>query len=184
MRLRNCKRCGKPYQTDRPGTYLCPACHAAAKRESVLKPRTCCQCGAVFSGGPRARYCPDCRAERKRAADRRCRANGPERPIGSVDKCTICGTEYIVRSGLQRYCDGCADSAIKAIDRAAGIAYYADNRDAIKARRAELRKDRKVCVICGAVFDPGSPAVTCSDACAAELRRQRQREADRRRRNR
>lgn len=181
MRLRNCKRCGNPYQTDRPDTYLCPACSVAAKRESVIKPRVCRQCGAVFSGGPRAWYCPDCRAERRRASDHRCHANGTVRPIGSTDKCEICGAEYTVRSSRHRYCDGCAADAVKKIDAAAAIAYYAANRDAINARRAELRKDRKVCVICGAVFDSDLPTVTCSADCAAALRRQRQREADRRR---
>lgn len=51
MRLRNCKRCGKPYETDRPDTYLCPACSVEAKRETVVRDRICRQCGVVFSGG-------------------------------------------------------------------------------------------------------------------------------------
>lgn len=52
MRLRNCKRCGKPYETDRPDTYLCPACSVEAKLENgygedvgeiILRDATVCE---------------------------------------------------------------------------------------------------------------------------------------------
>ena len=47
MRLRNCKRCGNPYETDRPDTYFCPACSADAKKETVIRNRVFRQCGVT-----------------------------------------------------------------------------------------------------------------------------------------
>lgn len=181
MRLRKCKRCGKPYETDRPDTYLCPACSAASKLESVVRDRTCRQCGATFRGGPRAWYCPTCREERRREASRRYHRTGTSRPLGSIDRCTICGAEYIVDGSRQRYCKHCADAATQAATRARSLEYNAEHRDELNAHKQAMRKDRKVCVICGSVFDSGLPSVTCSAACAAELRSRRQQEADIRR---
>ena len=48
----------------------------------------------------------------------------------------------------------------------------------LKEQQKELRKDRTVCLICGAVFTASTATVTCSDACAEELRKLRQRESD------
>lgn len=182
MRLRSCKRCGKPYKTDRPSTYLCPVCSAEAKRSAVVKDRICRQCGVSFPGGPRAWYCPTCRADRKREADRRHYKQGAKRAIGGIDKCIECGTEYVIRGSRQRYCASCADSAVKAIDRVSGRAYYNANRDTVSAHRKEMRTNRKICVICGAVFDSDLPTVTCSEACASERQRQWQRDAEQKRR--
>ena len=44
-----------------------------------------------------------------------------------------------------------------------------------------MRTDRKVCIVCGNVFDADTPTVTCSPSCAEKLRKQRQEEADIRR---
>ena len=181
MRLRNCKRCGTPYETDRPGTYLCPACSVEAKRESVIRDRICRQCGAVFPGGPRAWYCPSCRADRQRDADRRSKRTDPARPLGSTDTCKRCGGEYVVESGRQLYCKRCAEIAVRETVRAHKIEYTAENRDRLNAHKQAMRTDRKVCVVCGSVFDADTPTVTCSPSCAAKLRRQRQEESDIRR---
>lgn len=181
MRLRNCKRCGTPYETDRPGTYLCPACSVEAKRETVIRDRICRQCGAVFPGGPRAWYCPSCRADRQRDADRRSKRTGPARPLGSTDTCKRCGGEYVVESGRQLYCKRCAEIAVRETVRAHKIEYTAENRDRLNAHKQAMRTDRKVCVVCGSVFDADTPTVTCSPSCAAKLRRQRQEESDIRR---
>lgn len=181
MRLRNCKRCGKHYATDRPDTYLCPACSAAAKREAVVRDRICRQCGAVFPGGPRAWYCPACRAERKQDAERRYRRTGPSRPLGSTDICKRCGGEYVVESGRQVYCNRCAEIAVHETVLAHKRVYAAENSDIMAAYKQAMRTDRKVCLICGNVFDADTATVTCSASCAAELRRRRQQEADLRR---
>lgn len=92
------------------------------KGESTLAKRTCRQCGTEFMGGPRAWYCPNCRAERTREADRRhkqkIRALGhADRPLGSIDKCAICGEDYVVQAARQKYCKKCAPSAVRATDR-------------------------------------------------------------------
>ena len=54
-------------------------------------------------GGPRAFYCPNCRRIRQREANERARKRGgATRPIGSIDKCKLCGAEYVVNSGRQK----------------------------------------------------------------------------------
>ena len=89
----------------------------------VVKDRTCRQCGAVFSGGPRAWYCPACRSVRAKEADRRRKASGIARPLGSTDICTVCGKPYVVRSSRQKYCPDCAYEAVRAVDRPASRAW-------------------------------------------------------------
>lgn len=150
----------------------------------VVKDRICKQCGKTFPGGPRAWYCPECRSERKKqqAAIRRQRP-GPNRPLGSIDHCVVCGKEYVVKGGMQKYCEDCAKSAVAEKDRAAGIAYYRENKDAINpARYEKLRVKEKVCIVCGKTFDPhGLPAEMCSDECRRIRRRLQQYDAERKR---
>ena len=110
----------------------------------VVKDRTCRQCGAVFPGGPRAWYCPDCRAGRQREHSRRYKAKGPDRPLGSTDTCVVCGKTYTVNSSRQKYCPDCAYEAVRAVDRPASIAwnqahkdtYYPDRNAKRNAQRA------------------------------------------------
>lgn len=128
----------------------------------VVKDRTCRQCGAVFSGGPRAWYCPACRSVRAKEADRRRKASGIARPLGSTDICTVCGKPYVVRSSRQKYCPDCAYEAVRAVDRPASRAwnqahkatYYparnakrkaqrAADPEPIRAKEREQRKKRK-----------------------------------------
>lgn len=45
---------------------VCAECFAA-ERSTTIRPRTCRECGATFDGGPRAWYCPNCRAIRKKS---------------------------------------------------------------------------------------------------------------------
>lgn len=68
---------------------------------------TCLTCGASFSGGPNARYCPNCRAERKREVNRKSRENKNRRRNGSIDHCVFCGAAYTVNNGRQMYCPAC-----------------------------------------------------------------------------
>ena len=97
----------------------------------VVKPRTCRECGAVFDGGPRAWYCPACRLARQREADARRRAKGrkADRPLGSTDKCTVCGKEYVVKSSRQKYCPECAYDAVREVDRPASRAWNREHKD-------------------------------------------------------
>ena len=81
--------------------------------------RECIQCGAAFKGGPRAWYCPECRAERIKQADREAKkrkSEGKVRKIGSTDFCKRCGKPYTVNSGKQMYCPECSEEAVKEID--------------------------------------------------------------------
>ena len=107
------------------------------------------RCGRSFHGGPRAWYCPMCRAVRKAeqsAACKRRKRRGEVRDLGSLDKCTVCGGQYVVRSANQRYCPTCAPEAIAAVDREQGLAYYAANKTEINparnAARRAARRDR------------------------------------------
>lgn len=118
---------------------------------SNLHPRTCRQCEAIFDGGPRAWYCPICREDRRRKASRdgKRRERAREtRPLGSKDSCAVCGKEYVVNSGKQKYCPTCAPEAVAEIDREQGIAYYHDNAATINparnARRRQTRRDKKM----------------------------------------
>lgn len=178
MRTIKCARCGKIIQAQKEVT-LCDDCRAAARKESVLRMRTCRTCGTEFIGGPRAWYCPSCRAERIKA--QQAKGKSPKRKLGSIDYCEICGKEYIVNGGLQRYCLDCKAEAVAVKDRAQGRAYMQEHRAESLERKQKNQRNRKVCVVCGKPFYTGTPRVTCSAQCATTLRAKRQREADFRR---
>lgn len=109
----------------------------------VVKDRTCRQCGAVFRGGPRAWYCPSCRSERQREQNRRHKAKGPDRPIGSTDICVVCGKPYIVNGSRQKYCPDCAYDAVRAVDRPSSRAWNQAHKDTYyPARNAKRNAQR------------------------------------------
>lgn len=174
MRLKQCAACGKSFVASGRTIRLCPECTAASKK-NVMRQRTCRQCGAVFEGGPRAWYCPACRYERKKARDRECKRNGPARPIGSIDRCVVCGAEYTVESGNQRYCPDCAAEAIKAADRAAALEYYTGHKEQFERRKKD---HTTLCVICGKPVCSGTVSITCSPECAALVRKRHNQNAD------
>lgn len=179
MRAKRCKRCGKDFQAAKTWKYLCPDCAAAAKLETVIRPRTCRQCGASFQGGPRAWYCPDCRDERRRARDREYKRIGkPARPIGSTDLCARCGREYTVNGGRQMYCPDCAKTAVREKERLRKITYWEENRGKYAAQKKESAKGNKVCVVCGKPFSGRGPSVTCSEECARAHKSAQQLAAD------
>ena len=77
---------------------------------SRLKPKTCTICQNEIIGGPMAKYCPACRAERIRQRDRekhQRKLAGTIRKLGSIDLCVICGEKYTVNNGTQKYCPAC-----------------------------------------------------------------------------
>lgn len=178
MRLKKCISCGKLFQA-RPDQAKCEDCIASA-RATTLRPRVCRQCGITFDGGPRAWYCPACRAERQRIRNAARRKTGARRPLGSIDKCIVCGKEYVVEAGLQKYCKDCAPEAIRAIDREQSKKWNKEN-GYYEARRAQGRNGVKICVICGGVIPPGSNAVTCSPECHRQRLRLSWAEADQKR---
>ena len=131
MRTIKCWSCGQIVQVTGQSA-LCPSCHKELKAASTLRDRVCRTCGAIFSGGPRAWYCPDCRAERTKKTNREYKARakaGNARQIGGTDICQICGKEYTVTGGLQRYCPQCAPDAVREIDRAQSREWMAEHRE-------------------------------------------------------
>ena len=162
---RICKYCGVEFDGD-PGSISCPAC-AQDHKKSTLRARTCRQCGTVFAGGPRAWYCPSCRHERKKESDRSYKKRGAERLIGSIDRCIICGKDYVVNGSRQRYCKDCAPSAIKSRDSESSLKYYYDNIDVDERRITRQQSSAPIkCAWCGKLFVPTTRAITCSPECS------------------
>lgn len=179
MRLKQCKRCGKQFQAEATWIYLCQDCAAAAQKASVVRPRICQECGAEFPGGPRAWYCPQCRAERRRAADRDYKRRGKAaRPIGSTDICAACGKQYTVMGGRQMYCPDCAPSVLRQKEREHKREHYRQNREYYAAHKREVSMDAKICVVCGRPFSGRGPSVTCSQECADAHRKAQQLASD------
>lgn len=181
MRLKICKRCGRNYEAIGSDGYFCPECSAEYFRNASVRDRTCRECGKTFPGGPRAWYCPDCRAERRKEYEREWRKKTPARKIGSTDICQRCGKPYTVEAGRQKYCKDCAEIAVAETVRAHKKAYNAERKDTIQLHKQIMRSYRNVCIICGKVFDAETPRVTCSKECDKKRRKLRQDEADIRR---
>lgn len=98
-----CQVCGEPFYGSRDFHY-CPACARGKKLDTVIRIRSCQDCGIEFYGGPRAKRCLDCAYKAQQAANRQHKKAGTKRPLGSIDRCVICGQEYVVASGRQKYC--------------------------------------------------------------------------------
>ena len=96
--------------------------------------------------------------------DARRHRTGSARHLGDTDKCVVCGADYIVTGGNQRYCPNCAPSAV------------AENNP---ARNEKRRVKQVACTVCGKLFDcGGKPTKVCSPECKEKRRKQWQREAD------
>lgn len=179
MRNRICKNCGKVFEAPTgKESYLCEECVRKSKSNSVLRDRTCKICGASFSGYPRSFFCPSCSAERKKHQKKIYNRRQPTRPLGSVDICENCGKEYIVKSGLQKYCTDCSEKKVKENIQAHKREYMAENSEKSKELKAETRGKRYICPICGKEFEKHTSAAACSLDCEKELRRRRQNRAD------
>lgn len=170
MRLKKCLKCGKLFNTPKNEQALCDDCIAAA-RSTTIRQRTCRECGSLFDGGPRAWYCSTCRAAREKERAAKYRKNGAARHLGDLDRCEACGQDYVVTSGLQKYCPACAVEVVREKDREASKRWNAENHY-YERRTQTQRSGQKICVICGKPVPPGSPRVTCSAECD-KLRKQR-----------
>lgn len=140
-----------------------------------IRPRQCRACGTTFPGGPRAWYCPDCRAERRskaRAAYRERKRAGKVREIGSIDNCANCGQQYTVTGGNQRYCERCAPEMIMELDRTQGMQYYENNKDWINPARMIARRKENLCRSCGKQIPAVGGRLFCPD-CEKEGKRER-----------
>lgn len=159
---RSCKRCGKIYFGGADST-MCPECARVSRAENVVRERTCTDCGRTFPGGPRARKGPDCRVSAMKER-RKLYSNGPARPLGSIDVCQMCGKEYTVVSGRQKYCPGCRRDANLAWQRVHSVGYH-KRPEVSQAREARRKERRKVCVYCQLPFWDSSTSNLCSDYC-------------------
>lgn len=99
---RACRECGRPFYGSKDN-YYCPECAKTKKLDTVVKIRICWDCRTEFYGGPRAKRCPGCAYKAQQETSRRHKKAGTKRPLGSIDKCVVCGSEYIVVSGRQKY---------------------------------------------------------------------------------
>lgn len=112
---------------------------------AIFNDRICRTCGVKFSGGPRAWYCPACRAERKRDQKRKYNKYGYERHIGDIDHCKECGNTYIVQSGLQRYCPECKEKINQRVANEQSTKWYhecCDKDKRNKRRREQYNKNK------------------------------------------
>lgn len=146
-----------------------------------LLDRTCRECDRSFQGGPRAFYCPSCRAERQREQSRRGKARqrqGLTRRLGSIDTCERCRKQYTVEGGLQRFCPECQPVHAQEYDRETSLEFYYQNKGRINPGRNERRRiGLRKCEWCGAEFDHGgTKRLTCSEEHQRLLKNKKYRE--------
>lgn len=143
----------------------------------MLYNRVCRSCGVAFKGGPRAWYCPDCRAERKRQQMNEYherKRSGNVREIGSTSICESCGSPYVVVGSLQRYCRECSEKIIAENDRKQGLEYYHNNKDWINPARNESRRiTEKFCERCGKPILVNGPSKYCNECRKIVISEQR-----------
>lgn len=164
---RACLECGKPFYGLKD-CYYCPGCAKAKKLDTVVTIRTCMDCGIEFYGGPRARRCPDCAYEAQQETSRRHKKTGTKRPLGSTDKCVICGREYTVVSGRQKYCStDCQRKGVLEWQREHKRGYDKASGQDIK-KQERRKRAQKICVYCLRAFASGTSTNTCSDYCRRE----------------
>lgn len=158
--------CGKPFFGGKDCFY-CPQCSKIKKLDSVVKTRICQDCGIEFFGGPRAKRCPDCAYIAKVCAKRK----PTVRPIGSTDRCVVCGKEYTVNSGRQKYCSEiCQRKGVLEWQRAHKKGYHKTSGQG-KKKESRRKKTQKICVYCMRSFVRDSPTNVCSDYCRAEQKK-------------
>lgn len=165
-----CQVCGTPFYggTD---CHYCPACARNKKLDTVVRIRACQDCGAEFYGGPRSRRCPACAYKAQQETNRRHHKNGTMRPLGSTDKCTVCGKEYTVTSGRQKYCsDECQRKGVLEWQRIHKKGYHhSSGQDIKKMQRRE--QTQKICIYCLKPFTCSTPSNFCSDYCRTEQKK-------------
>ena len=89
--------------------------------------------------------------------------------MGSIDKCALCGKEYIVRSSTQRYCsEECRLKESIPIYIEKEKTRYHEQSEEIKKRRARITK---LCVYCMQPFKNSLATNVCSDYCRSEHRK-------------
>ncbi len=168
-----CQICGTAFFGG--GDYhYCPDCAKLRKSDTVVRIRICQDCGIEFFGGPRAKRCPNCAYAARKEAQRQYKRNGTMRPIGSIDKCVVCGKEYTVVSGRQKYCsDECQRVGVLEWQRAHKKGYHHISGQDIK-RMQRRRQTQKICLYCLMPFTSNTSTNLCSDYCRTEQKKLQQ----------
>lgn len=146
---------------------------SAGKEWKCYKALTCRACGREYYGHIKTIRCPECQAEadaRHNAEYRQRRAAGHNREIWSIDLCERCGAEYIVNSGLQRYCKDCAEEATRQTRNDASRewnhkAYSDPDKRAKKNENKRAKQKLFICAVCGHPFFALGRQKYCSDEC-------------------
>lgn len=131
----------------------------------MITSKICSVCGISFKGGPRAKYCTACREDKKKESQHKHRRMGTMRELGSIDKCTVCGKEYVVKSSNQRYCEECSKPAVAKVRQYQSLKWYKDNSERVNEKRKDRCSGAKNCIICGKEFASRTKANTCSHEC-------------------
>lgn len=175
--VKACQSCGASFEGEKDWHY-CPKCAKAKRLDTVVKIRVCEDCGTEFYGGPRAKRCTICADIAKKESMRRHSKRGTMRPLGSMDKCAICGAMYSVQSGRQKYCsEACQRTGVLAWQREHKKGYEkASGQDEKKRKRRE--EQQKVCVYCQRTFRSTENKNTCSDYCKEAWKKLQQCKAD------
>lgn len=136
----------------------------------MLWTSTCMDCGATFRRPIKCIRCAECQHKIKLKKWHEWKKNGSKRLLGSKDICKNCGAEYIVQSGMQRYCKNCAEAMMNKNIRAHKRAYAAGQR-ADPEKSAEIKYRKRlvptpiICKWCGAEFYNSHGACYCSSEC-------------------
>lgn len=167
---RACQVCGKPFYGS-ADYYYCPACAKTKKIDTVVKIRICQDCGIEFYGGPRARRCQDCAYKAQQEINRQHKKAGTNRPMGSTDKCVICGREYVVKSSRQKYCsDVCQRKGVLEWQREHKREYNKASGQNIK-KKEQRKQVKKICVYCLRTFVSSTSTNLCSEYCRIEQKK-------------
>lgn len=115
------------------------------EKKNNMLPRTCRECGAVFLGGPRAFYCPECRAVRIKEGCKKCKERMKTEshvPLGSIIPCELCGVGIVKRGGNQHFCPECAKKHLKEVDNAQSQEWKKNNPEKYREAKREFSRKR------------------------------------------
>ena len=167
---RICQRCGKKFDGS-IYKHFCPDCLKKIKAESTIKERVCIDCGRIFMGGPKSKRCPNCQREENARKDIERKKHGFKRHLGDIDKCVVCGKEYVVEAPAQKYCSKiCANIGLKNYEKTHKPKISQKNYPKHFQRKRELmQNNQNVCKYCGRPFNSSSKnRVYCSEYCRKE----------------
>lgn len=141
----------------------------------MIKEIICKECGCSYEGDHRSIYCIPCRYERQKrrsAAGKARERKGLTRKLGSTDTCERCKKDFVVKAGLQRFCEDCRPEHILEYDRETSLPFYHEHKTNINPVRNERRRQGiRNCDWCGNEHQitVGSPT-TCSPECKRLLK--------------